>query len=291
LSKYFLNKLALGTATFGLDYGINNATGKISASEISNILSYANEKGINILDTASVYGDSEKNIGINLNSLQFNIISKLPDCKNNEVSKYFYKTLENLKQERIYGYLVHSFDSYKKDRNIWKELIKLKAEGKVEKIGFSLYYPEDVKTFLDDGNIPDLIQVPYNVFDMRFENYFTQLKKLNIEIHTRSVFLQGLVFKTLDTLPEYFSKIKEKISLIKILSDKQEVSVSDLCLCFVLLNEYINKVVIGFDNIEQLKVLINASSKIDKVKSIYNELLELKEDDENIILPFKWEIK
>jgi len=291
LSKDFSNRLALGTTTFGLDYGINNATGKISASEINNILSYAKEKGINTLDTASVYGDSEINIGLQLKDLKFNIISKLPDCKNSEVSKHFYKTLENLKQERIYGYLIHSFDSYKKDNNIWEELIKLKDEGKVEKIGFSLYYSEDVKAFIDDGNIPDLIQIPYNVFDRRFENYFAQLKKLNIEIHTRSVFLQGLVFKTLKTLPEYFSKIKGKITLLNSISEKLKISVSDLCLCFVLLNEYIHKIVIGFDNIEQLKVLINASSKIDKVKIVYNELEELKEYGENIILPFKWKIK
>lgn len=291
MSKDFSNRLALGTATFGLDYGINNATGKISSGEINNILFYANEKGINTLDTASVYGDSEKNIGLHLKYLKFNIISKLPDCKNNDVKKYFCKTLENLKQERIYGYLIHSFDSYKKDKNIWKELIKLKSEGKVEKIGFSVYYPEDIRIFLNDGNIPDLIQVPYNVFDRRFENYFTQLKELDIEIHARSVFLQGLVFKTSENLPDYFLKVREKISLINNLSEKLDISISDLCLCFVLLNEYINNIVIGFDNIEQLKVLINASSKIDKVKNVYDELEELKEDDENIILPFKWKIK
>lgn len=285
------NKLVLGTAAFGLDYGINNATGKISASEIYNILSYSNENGIDTLDTASVYGDSEINIGKNINDLHFNIISKLPDCKNSEVSKYFYKALENLKQERIYGYLIHSFDSYKKDKNIWKELIKLKSEGKVEKIGFSLYYPEDIRMFFNDGNIPDLIQVPYNIFDRRFENYFNELKKLNIEIHTRSVFLQGLVFITLITLPEYFSKIKGKIILLNSISEKYEISISDLCLGFVLLNENIDKIVIGFDNIEQLKVLINSSSKIEKVKSIYSELEVLKEDDENILLPFKWKVK
>jgi len=291
LSNDYSNRLALGTATFGLDYGINNTIGKISASEIFNILSFANEKGIDTLDTASVYGDSEKNIGLYLNDLQFNIISKLPECKSDDVCKHFYETLENLKQERVYGYLVHSFDSYKEDKNIWKELMELKAAEKIEKIGFSLYYPEDVKMFLDDKNIPDLIQVPYNIFDRRFESYFPQLMEMNIEVHIRSVFLQGLVFKTLETLPKYFAKIKEKISLLNSISEKLNISISDLCLCFVLLNDNIDKVVIGFDNIEQLKKLVGAGSKIKKVKSVYNELLELKENDDNILLPFKWKIE
>ncbi|MCX6165448.1 MAG: aldo/keto reductase [Ignavibacteriae bacterium] len=291
MNKDYSNKLVLGTATFGLDYGINNASGKISGNNIFDILSFGNEKGIDTIDTASVYGDSEKNIGIVLNDLQFNIISKLPDCKSYDVRKYFFESLENLKQEKIFGYLIHSFDLYKKDKNIWKELIKLKAEGKVENIGFSLYYPEDIKTFLDDENFPDLIQVPYNVFDRRFESYFSQLMKMNIEIHSRSVFLQGLVFKTIETLPEYFMKLNGKITLLNSISEKVKISISDLCLCFVLLNEYVNKVVIGVDNIEQLKKLICAGSKIAKVKSVYNELLELKEDDENILLPFKWNIE
>ena len=76
-------KIVLGTAQFGMDYGITNSEGKVKDKEISNILKLAESKGINYLDTAPAYGDAENIIGKHLLKYKtFNIISKLPKQKN-----------------------------------------------------------------------------------------------------------------------------------------------------------------------------------------------------------------
>ena len=58
-----ISRLSLGTAQFGMNYGIANQQGKISIEDMRKMLTYANAKGLNFLDTASVYASSEINLG------------------------------------------------------------------------------------------------------------------------------------------------------------------------------------------------------------------------------------
>ena len=194
------NKLVLGTVQFGCQYGINSV-GRPNSQMVSEILNEAQLGGITTLDTSAGYGDSEEILGNNAVDKRFKIISKYPKC-NKTISVTIDETFRNLKCNKLYGYLLHHFSVYLEDKNIWKEFIKLKDEGKVEKIGFSLYEPFELDVILKD-NIPfDLIQIPYNIFDRQFEPYFEILKEKNVEIHVRSTFLQGLFFKDRNKLPE-----------------------------------------------------------------------------------------
>ena len=109
-------KLALGTAQFGLDYGIANKKGKVAKEEVFKILEYAHSVGIDTLDTAYSYGESEDVIGkfISNSGKSFNVISKMPDLNSDTVSPvngYFSQTLARLRQKKIYGYLIHKFDN------------------------------------------------------------------------------------------------------------------------------------------------------------------------------------
>ena len=281
--------LALGTVQFGLDYGINNTKGKVDETTVESILKYACLNKINLLDTALAYGDSEKVIGKVKGSDKFKIVSKLPPCSNNEVQKYFKQSLENLNVDYLYGYLIHNFNILEKDLNIWKALKDLKSEGKIKKIGISLYAPMELKKLWEWGIDLDLIQVPYNIFDRRFEVYFNRLKQLNVEIHTRSVFLQGLFFKEIQTLPNNFQKVITKLQRLKSISKKHQLSTSALCLNFVLSNKEINYAVVGVDNLEQLKQNVSESNKLVS-KEIQQELTELEVKDEHIINPSNWKL-
>ena len=117
------NKLVLGTAQLGLNYGIANKSGKPAENKVFEIMKYAVENGMSYFDTAYSYGDSEITIGKFLNSYKayknkLNIITKMPSLKkteNNEknMNYYFFQSLHRLGQESIFCYMVHDFKSIK----------------------------------------------------------------------------------------------------------------------------------------------------------------------------------
>lgn len=285
-----MNKIVLGTAQFGMDYGINNKRGKVSQKEVFVILNKAMENGIDTFDTAHAYKESEKVLGefIKFHRNKLRIISKLPECVANEVRDKVRDSLDRLNLSSIYGYLIHRFEDYEKDNDIWLELEKLKRQGKIEKIGFSLYFPSQLERIIKTGLKIDIVQIPFSVFDQRFKAYFPELRKRNVEIHVRSIFLQGLVFKKPLELDNYFKSIQSRIEKLHMLSNDTGIPVFALCLNFVFKNEFIDKVVIGVDSALQLNDLIRSSVFFHESDKAFLLLSDLALNDENVILPFKW---
>jgi len=291
MKKFNNKKLILGTAQFGFDYGINNQNGRICKKEVFRILKYAKLRGINTLDTAYGYGKSEKVIGdfIRQSSFNFKIISKSSFKSSTELKSAVLKSLKKLSLKKLYGYLIHNFDFYLKNKKVFKVLKYFQKKGKIKKIGFSLYFPEELDYLLKNKINFDIVQLPYSFFDQRFAPYFKKLKKKGIEIHVRSVFLQGLIFKKPENLGRNFLKVKRKLITLKKLAEKTNAPINVLAINFAVLNEKIDKMVVGVDNIEQLESNLMALQYKKKVKNVYLRLKKLKEDDLNIILPFKWE--
>jgi aryl-alcohol dehydrogenase-like predicted oxidoreductase len=285
-----MTKLSLGTVQFGLAYGINNKRGKIPKEEAFLILREAFEQDIHYLDTAYSYGNSEEIIGefIRNHRIDFKIVSKLPSGKSQNVRSAWKLSAQRLNVHNLYGYLIHSFDCFAQNPRVWQDLIELKDAGKVEKIGFSLYYPKELEYLLERELNIDLVQIPYSIFDQRFAQYLPVLNGRKVEIHTRSVFLQGLVFKDPDEVDKTFSKMKPKLRLLRRLSSDFSVPLSAICLNFVLLHELIDRIVIGVDSLENLKENLQSLKYQNTVKEIYNDLLQLKEDDENLTVPTRW---
>ena len=286
------NKIALGTAQFGLDYGISNKKGKIPENQVFEILDESIRSGIDVLDTAYAYGNSELVIGIFIKKYGhvFKIISKLPECDPRDVKNIFESSLERLGVDMLYGYMCHSFQHYIDNPEIWDILVDLKSKGKIEKIGLSLYYPSDLEYIIENNIDIDIIQVPYNVFDQRFEQYFPLIKKMGVEIFVRSVFLQGLVFKELSELDNYFTKMVGKIRDLHSLSVELDIPIAALSLNFAILNEFVDKVVVGVDSIQNLKEIVSSAVYRDDVRHVLKKLYSLQEDDENMILPINWKV-
>jgi len=283
-------KLGLGTVQFGMDYGINNTRGKVLKEEAFEILKVAWNNGIDMLDTSALYGESEYVIGqfLKENNVPFEIISKLPPCYADDVETRLCESLKKLDRDRLFGYLVHHFDFFRGNRHIWDFLQKAKLQKKVDKLGFSLYYPQEVEYLIRENVEFDMVQVPFSVFDQRFSGALKVLREGNVEIHVRSVFLQGLVFKNALTMHGIFENFKYKLSSLHSISQDINVPISALCLNFAVLNEYVDKVIIGTESLNNLRENINALSYQDRVGDVYNSLLDLKEDNEKIILPFNW---
>jgi len=283
-------KLGLGTVQFGMDYGINNTRRKVLKEEAFEILKVAWNNGIDMLDTSALYGESEYVIGqfLKENNVPFKIISKLPPCDADDIETRLCESLKKLDRDRLFGYLVHHFDFFRENRHIWDFLQKAKLQKKVDKLGFSLYYPQEVEYLIRENVEFDMVQVPFSVFDQRFSGALKVLREGNVEIHVRSVFLQGLVFKNALTMHGIFENFKDKLSSLHSISQDIGIPISALCLNFAVLNEYIDKVIIGIDSLSNLQENINALKYQDRVGDVYNSLLDLKEDNEKIILPFNW---
>jgi aryl-alcohol dehydrogenase-like predicted oxidoreductase len=284
------NKLVLGAAQFGMDYGINNKRGKIPREEVFEILKMAFESGIDILDTAYAYGESESVIGdfIESSGFKLNVISKLPICDLEDIENVFETSINRLRLYSLYGYYIHSFQHYLETPEVLSTLTKMKSEGKVSKIGFSLYYPSELE-YIICHNLPlDIIQVPYSVFDQRFGTYFPKLKDKGIEVFVRSVFLQGLGFKDPSELSHHFEGIKNKIVNLRKLSENIDVPLASIFLNFAILNDNIDKVVVGVDSVENLRELLASTTYLCKVNQFMDQLTSLRIDDEKIILPVNW---
>ena len=280
-----ISKLALGTVQFGLNYGINNTNGQVQISDIQTILAFANSVGLDTLDTAFLYGNSEENLG-QCDLENFKIVSKLPPCEVGEIEATLEKSLQRLQQKNLYGYLFHHFSTYQKDEKTIDTLQTLKAKGKVQKIGFSLYHPNELEILFDKNIDFDLVQVPYNLFDQRFDAYFPILKRKGVEIHTRSAFLQGLFFKDLNKIPPHFNSVLPQLEEL----NQYEIDKAALCLNFVVANPNIDKVVIGVDGVEQLKMNVESLDDFHAVEAKREELKDLRVDNELIINPSLWKV-
>jgi aryl-alcohol dehydrogenase-like predicted oxidoreductase len=282
-------ELALGTAQFGLSYGINNKKGRIPENEVFEILRYARQHDIVTLDTASSYGASENVIGtfIKDHPDSFKIISKYVAADGNAKDGLL-TSLKKLNVSKVNGFLIHHFEDFQKDPAIWKQLVELRSKGLTEKVGFSLYYPSELDLLLKNGIKPDIVNIPYNILDQRFKAYIPKMKDLGIEVQVRSVFLQGLLLMSPSEIDEQFADIKDKIKTLNRLANKAEVSRAAACLGFAALNGKIDKIVIGVDGIDHLKNNIEAFNARNKVMQIHDELANLIEYNEKIILPTNW---
>ena len=195
-----MNKLALGTAQFGSSYGIANEA-KVKFSEARQILRFAKNSNIDLIDTAITYSNSEKFIG-DSGIKDFNFVSKLPDLPKDCEDITFWveqsvkSSLKRLGIPSLYGLLVHRSENLlgDKGKKLVKALKMIKLNGFVKKIGISIYDPSECEEVIKLLRI-DIIQAPLNIVDRRLviSGWLSKLHSEEIEIHTRSVFLQGLL--------------------------------------------------------------------------------------------------
>lgn len=296
------NKLVLGTAQLGLNYGVVNKKGKPTQNKAFEIMKYAAENGISYFDTAYSYGNSEIIIGKFLNTYKsyknkINIITKMAPLNKEkldekDINNRFFKSLHRLGQKLIYCYMIHDFRDIENNCNeIEKNFLKLKENGYIKKIGVSIYEPYQLEFLVKYFDF-DLIQLPISIFDQRFitDNFLQRLKRKNIEIHARSIFLQGLLFLEENNIPPKINKFKDYILKLNEISSKYKFSKEEIALLFVNAINEIDKIVIGVEKIDQLQrnvKILNKSESFNKIRTLINfEDFFIK--DTNIIDPRGW---
>lgn len=296
------SKLVLGTAQLGFNYGIANKIGKPEENKAFEIMKYAAENGISYFDTAYSYGNSEIIIGKFINIYKayknkINIITKMPSLKKEKldeknINNRFFESLHRLEQDSLYCYMIHDFKDIENNCDEIREVfLNLKKNGYIKKIGVSVYDDFQLKFLLNNFSF-DLIQLPISIFDQRLinNNSLLKLKKKNIEIHARSVFLQGLLFLEENNIPPKINKFKDYILKLNEISLKYNLSKEEIALLFVNAINEINKIVIGVEKIGQLQSnvkILRKSESFNKIKTLINfEYFSIK--DTNIIDPRKW---
>ncbi len=261
-------KLALGTVQFGVDYGINSTVGKVQLSEAVKIIDYARNCNINLLDTAPTYGNSEQVLG-DINTKDFQIVTKtrhfnravIGDQEISLLVSDFKQSLQFLKRKSVYSVLVHNADDLLKPGSdkLFRQLQAFKQEGKIIKIGVSIYNSDQLQKILDNFDI-DLVQLPINIFDQQLlvGGWLEKLKNNDIEIHARSIFLQGLLLMKKDLVPLYFSPIVDDLNAFQGLAKELSLSKLELALGYVMGISEIDKIVVGVDSLRQLQDLTKA---------------------------------
>ena len=288
------SKLALGSANFGLDYGLANKSGKVSASELADIFLFAQEACIDVIDTAQAYGDSEARIGSLCDDTQFNFVTKIGAEVTNEsfdhnVISSVKQSCRRLNQSRLYAVMLHRPEVLLSDqgREVVRELQVLKEQGIISKVGVSIYSPEILMAISRLLKL-DIVQVPFNVFDQQIltSGWSDKLKNNGVEIHTRSVFLQGLLLMHRSSLPDYFKKYwpAHFDAWYKFLNHNKAEAL-EVALKFALHQDWIDKIVVGVDNVSQLKALVEIEKSSEPI-----DFQLLGCNDPNLINPSKWEL-
>jgi aryl-alcohol dehydrogenase-like predicted oxidoreductase len=283
-------KLGIGTAQFGTNYGVANQRGQVKQEEQKSILKFAQKNGIDMLDTAIDYGDSENNLG-KCGVSKFKVITKIPPIPDNLINvtewmrEHINNSLLRLGTSSIYGLLLHrSSDLFKYSGKVIKFLKNLKESKLVKKIGVSIYSPDELEIILKRTSV-DIVQAPFNIIDQRLQatGWLLKLNSLNIEVHTRSIFLQGLLLLPRNKIPKKFLVWKKIWDKWYEWQDKHpEFSALQACLGFANSKE-INRIIIGVDSLQQIKEIVNEKKIFKKIK-----YPNISSNDIRLLNPSNW---
>jgi aryl-alcohol dehydrogenase-like predicted oxidoreductase len=281
-----LMKIGLGSAQFGLDYGVSNTYGQTPIGEVRSILALAHEAGVSVLDTAAAYGDAESALGA-AGVIGFRVVTKVPaGTRAKDVEHVLRASLARLGLEAGYGLLLHDPGDLAADDGaaIAAALERVRVMGLVAKIGISAYSAEHLETALSRMSL-DLVQVPVNVFDQRLleDGGLARLKRLGVEVHARSAFLQGLLLMEPDELPASLAGAREPLARFRRLAADNGWTPLSAALGFVAGLAEVDTVICGVNDPKQLRELLSSS---DPLPSEPFETLALQ--DREIIDPTRW---
>ena len=287
-----MKKIVIGTANFGMDYGIGNNQKKLSDSDILDIINTSKKIGVDTIDTAISYGNSLNRLG-KFGIDNFKIITKFPKIPDDEkkqtnwFNKQIESTLKQLNVNNLEAILLHYPKDIIENKNseLINFLLNLKNEGVINKIGVSVYEKNELEEILKIFK-PDIIQCPINLFDNRLlkTNYLEEISNKGIEVHVRSIFLQGLLLFKKEEIPQEFLKFqniwKEWYNWLKII----KLNPLDACIRYTNYIKGVDKIVVGINSANQLRQIIKYMRK----PKLYKELNLQNPISKELIDPRLW---
>jgi aryl-alcohol dehydrogenase-like predicted oxidoreductase len=295
MGKEVLSRCGLGTAQFGMFYGAFNAEGVPSRETVKSILKKAGQLGLSLVDTARQYGESELALGHCSDELQnFDVITKTPKFSDGRISatdarmlrESFEISLQLLHIPSVYGLLIHHAPDLLAPGGdlLYEELLQLKNEGRVRRIGVSIYTGEVAESIIEKFPL-DLIQLPVNVLDRRLldKGVLSRLARNEVEIHARSVFLQGLLLADPETLTSRFESVRGTLRAFHATARRAGISPAHAALHYVLRIPEISRVIVGVESITQMcDLFCDFPEKADM------DFSEFRADEIEILNPSFW---
>lgn len=274
-------------------YGVANREGQVILADVEQILFLATKHKIDVLDTAINYGNSEEVLG-KVGVDGFRLVTKLPSLPTKQrdigrwVRDHVVGSLKRLRQQKLYGLLLHRPQELLglKGEQLIKGLADLKNDGSVQKIGLSIYSPNELDEVYKKIKI-DLVQAPLNVVDRRlqFSGWLDRLKDDGVEVHTRSAFLQGLLLMDRSKIPQKFSRWSslwdrwhERLGVL-------QVSPLAASLAYPLSLEQVDQVIVGVDSSAQLSEVLQAAENANEGP----DTSFMHSTDLELINPFSWD--
>jgi len=290
-------RIGLGTAQFGLDYGITNRTGRVARDDAAAILALAERSGIDTIDTAPLYGDSEAALGA-AGTAAFRIVTKTPkfgaasspEQAAEQLRESFDHSLAKLCRPRVHALLIHDPDDLTGpfgDR-LWKAMEALKTSGLVSEIGLSVYEGAEIDAVLERYPV-DIVQLPWNPLDQRLEagSQLARLAEAGVEVHARSLFLQGLLLEEPSRIPAKFAPIAEAVAQMRSVFDHSGLTALEGILSLAFQQTNIDRFICGVTGVHELGDIITAAQKAQKMGPISTALpLNL---DPRLLNPSRWE--
>lgn len=293
--------LCLGTAQLGMKYGINNKVGKLNEEAVFDILDNAIAKDIEVIDTASIYGEAEKIIGryfsknsrgrnIKIISKQCDVVDKMnTDTIGITIRRELECSLSHLQRQYLDGYLLHSYREVDNMETL-KVLRSLKNEGLIRNIGVSVYEVDEAEKAIEEGEI-DYLQMPCSIFDQRGlkTGIFKKAKENGVTVFTRSAFLQGLLMMKKEEVPDYLKGLIPYLDKFEELLINYGLERRHAIIKFILANPLIDYMVFGVETREQLDEILREKETeklpeefVTEVKQEFNNI------SPNLILPIHW---
>jgi aryl-alcohol dehydrogenase-like predicted oxidoreductase len=272
--------IGLGTVQFGHAYGVSNSRGQVPSDEAAAILARAAEAGIRVLDTAANYGEAETVLA-GLDTAPFRIVTKTISVRAGveAVVARARQSATSLKPDTL---LVHAANDLQ-DGTLWPALQALKTEGLFRHIGISAYAADDPAALAERFR-PDVMQLPFSLLDQRLlaDGSLTRLKDFGIEVHARSIFLQGLLFLT--QLPEKLRHAAPRLEEIRRRIAEAGATPLTAALGFVLSRPEIGTALVGVTSGTELDQILHAASA--PLPALDWEALALH--DELTLTPSRW---
>lgn len=288
-----VKRLAIGTAQFGMHYGISNQNGQVSRNVAREIIYLARSAGVETIDTAVAYGDSEACLG-EIGVDGFNVVTKLPPIPDDivDVATWVHDlikgSLDRMGVARVHGLLLHQADQLlgKHGQALATTLQLVRQDGMVAKVGVSIYDPEQLAAIMPVCP-PDIVQAPLNLLDRRLETsgWLQRLHDAGIEVHTRSAFMQGLLLMNRTAMPPRFARWHSLWDAWQAWLEAHALSATRACLLYPLSLTQVDRVVVGVSSLSEFKILLDDAAV---VSSGVVELPNLASTDPDLINPSNW---
>ena len=161
----------------------------------------------------------------------------------------------------------------------------VKAAGKADKIGVSVYSPHELRLVLQRFPDIELVQLPFNIYDQRFarSGLLDLLQARHIEVHARSAFLQGLLLMEPERLPERFNSIRQHQARMHAWVRQHGLTPLAAALAVCVNDSRIAFVVVGCDSVAQIEEILAAADC-----SVPPGLDRFAITDEHVIDPSTW---